>query len=115
MFSFPALLLSFLPLSYAAETVFGVFIFHRHGDRTAKSTPPANLTNLGYSEVLSSGTYYRNRYISSNAPLRLNGVSSDIVKQSQISASAPADVVLANSCAGMRTTAGEPRSTFLNF
>ena len=100
MFSIAALLLSILPLSYAAETVLGVFIFHRHGDRTAKSTPPANLTNLGYSEVLTSGTYYRNRYISSNAPLRLNGVSSDIVKQSQISASAPADVVLTNSCAG---------------
>lgn len=100
MLSTPALLLTLLPFSHAAETVLGLFIFHRHGDRTAKATPPSNLTNLGYSQVFTSGTYYRNRYVASNASLRIDGINSDIVKQSQISASAPVDAVLANSCAG---------------
>jgi hypothetical protein len=42
------------------ETVLGIYIFSRHGDRTAKATPPANLTDLGYEEVFTSGTYFRN-------------------------------------------------------
>ncbi len=86
-----------LPLSHAAETILGVYIVSRHGDRTAKSTPPANLTDLGYQEVFASGTYFRNRYISSNATSRIAGINSDIVKQSQITTSAPLDTVLMNS------------------
>ncbi|KAK4621344.1 Prostatic acid phosphatase [Fulvia fulva] len=82
------------------ETVLGVYMFHRHGDRTAKSTPPANLTDLGYSQVYTSGQYYRNRYIASNASLQINGINSDIVKQSQIAVSAPDDTVLQNSAMG---------------
>ena len=42
------------------EAVLGIYIFSRHGDRTAKATPPANLTDLGYEEVFTSGTYFRN-------------------------------------------------------
>ncbi|ETN44556.1 uncharacterized protein HMPREF1541_10226 [Cyphellophora europaea CBS 101466] len=87
-------------LTSAQETVLGVYIFSRHGDRTAKSTPPANLTDLGYSEVFTSGTYFRNRYISSDASSRIHGMNSDLVKQSQIIASAPADTVLQNSALG---------------
>lgn len=87
-------------LAYAEETVLGVYIFSRHGDRTAKSTPPANLTDLGYQEVFTSGTYFRNRYISSDADFRIHGMNSDLVKQSQIIASAPADTVLQNSAMG---------------
>ena len=45
-------------LTIAQETVLGVYIFSRHGDRTAKSTPPANLTDLGYEEVYTSGKHY---------------------------------------------------------
>lgn len=82
------------------ETVLGVYMFHRHGDRTAKSTPPANLTDLGYAEVYTSGQYYRNRYISSDATFKINGINSDLVKQSQIAISAPADTVLQNSAMG---------------
>lgn len=84
----------------AQETVLGVYIFSRHGDRTAKSTPPANLTDLGYEEVFTSGTYYRNRYIASGASQRIFGINSDLVKQSQITASAPVDTVLQNSAIG---------------
>lgn len=82
------------------ETVLGVYMFHRHGDRTAKSTPPANLTDLGYFEVYTSGQYYRNRYISSDATYKINGINSDVVKQSQIAISAPDDTVLQNSATG---------------
>ncbi|KAL8806965.1 MAG: hypothetical protein Q9182_000946 [Xanthomendoza sp. 2 TL-2023] len=90
-----------LPLTASAvETVLGVYIFSRHGDRTAKSTPPANLTDLGYSQIFTSGTYFRNRYIAPNATSRILGVNSDIVKQSQITASAPLDTVLMNSAQG---------------
>ena len=87
-------------LASADETVLGVYIFSRHGDRTAKSTPPANLTDLGYQEVFTSGTYFRNRYIASDADFRIHGINSDLVKQSQIVASAPADTVLQNSAMG---------------
>jgi len=87
-------------LTAAQETVLGVYIFSRHGDRTAKSTPPANLTDLGYEQVFTSGTYYRNRYISSDASQRIYGINSDVVKQSQLTASAPADTVLQNSALG---------------
>lgn len=98
---FSALLVFLLPLdTYAAETVLGVYLFSRHGDRTAKSTPPANLTDLGYRQIFTSGTYFRNRYIASTASSRIAGVNSDIVKQSQITASAPLDTVLMNSAQG---------------
>jgi hypothetical protein len=84
----------------ADETILGVYIFHRHGDRTAKINPPANLTDLGYQEVFTSGQYYRSRYIEQNAPRIIQGMSSDIVAVSQIAASAPADTVLQNSATG---------------
>lgn len=87
-------------LAQNSETVLGVYMFHRHGDRTAKSTPPANLTDLGYMQVYTSGQYYRNRYISSDASLKINGINSDLVKQSQIAVSAPDDTVLMNSATG---------------
>ena len=90
------ILCSLLPLtlSQASETVLGVYIFSRHGDRTSKSTPPANLTALGYQEIFTSGTYFRDRYIASDATSSIKGLSSDLVKLSQVSASAPWDSVL---------------------
>lgn len=87
-------------LASAQETVLGVYIFSRHGDRTAKATPPTNLTDLGYEEVFNSGTYFRNRYIASGAANKIFGVNSDLVKLSQITASAPVDTVLQPSAMG---------------
>jgi len=84
----------------SAETVLGVYILSRHGDRTAKSTPPSNLTDLGYEEVFTSGTYFRNRYIASGATNPIYGINTDIVKLSQITASAPVDTVLQPSALG---------------
>ncbi len=91
---------SLLSLTQAQETVLGVYIFHRHGDRTSKSTPPTSLTDLGYQQVWQSGNFYRNRYIDANSSSPIFGIASDIVKTSQLSVEAPVDVVLQNSAAG---------------
>jgi len=100
MFSQALLLACALPFATAVETVLGVYIFHRHGDRTAKSTPPANLTDLGFQEVYTAGQYFRDRYISSSATSRITGIESDVVKLSQLSVSAPVDNVLQTSAMG---------------
>ncbi|KAK4690145.1 hypothetical protein P7C71_g6579, partial [Lecanoromycetidae sp. Uapishka_2] len=89
-----------LPFSKAAETILGVYIFSRHGDRTSKATPPTVLTDLGYSEVFASGTWFRNQYIANGSTSQIYNIESDIVKQSQIVASAPLDDVLMPSCLG---------------
>lgn len=81
------------------ERVLGVYIFHRHGDRTAKSWPTVNLTALGADQVHNSGTFYRSRYISAGGDLHVAGLSSDVPLQAQLSISAPADAVLQNSAA----------------
>ncbi|KAI0025317.1 histidine phosphatase superfamily, partial [Xylariomycetidae sp. FL0641] len=85
-----------LPL-VEAETVLGVYIFSRHGDRTPKALAPANLTSLGAEQVYSSGNYYRNRYVASDASSPVFGLSSDIAVTLQMDVSAPADTVLQNS------------------
>lgn len=84
----------------AQETVLGVYVFSRHGDRTAKNTPPSNLTDLGYHEIFTSGTWFRNQYVADDAPRHIHGINADLVKQSQITASAPVDTVLQNSALG---------------
>ncbi|CAJ2513337.1 Uu.00g014560.m01.CDS01 [Anthostomella pinea] len=88
--------LAALPLAMS-ETVLGVYIFSRHGDRTPKALAPANLTSLGADEVYSSGNYYRSRYVDSNATSPIFGLSSDIAVAGQMTVTAPADAVLQNS------------------
>lgn len=87
---------TFIP-SISAETVLGAYIFSRHGDRTSKSTPPTYLTDLGYSQVYSTGQYYHDRYISSSSSSKVKGIDPNIVKPGQLTASAPQDEVLQNS------------------
>ena len=84
----------------AVETILGAYIFSRHGDRVSKATPPTVLTDLGYDQVYQRGDYFRNRYISSSATSQIMGMSADIVKYSQIVASAPLDTVLFPSALG---------------
>lgn len=91
--------LALLPLS-SAETILGAYVFHRHGDRTAKSTPPASLTDLGYVEVWERGSYYNSRYIASGSPTQILDIESEVVKLSQLAVSSPSDNVLQNSAAG---------------
>ncbi|KIW68400.1 hypothetical protein PV04_04351 [Phialophora macrospora] len=88
------LLASLASSTVSAETVLGAYIFSRHGDRTAKSTPPTALTDLGYQEIFTSGSYYRSRFVASDASRQIHGIAPDIVKLSQITASAPVDNVL---------------------
>lgn len=90
--------LALLALTDAAETLLGAYIFHRHGDRTPKSLPPTNLTSLGYSQVYSSGQYYRSRYLTGSS--KIYGLNTDLVKLSQLSVTAPVDNVIQNSAAG---------------
>jgi hypothetical protein len=90
-------LAALLPQLASAETVIGAFIFHRHGDRTAKAWNPVNLTALGADEVFTSGTYFRNRYVSSNASSPIHALSSDIAVLSQMSVTSPIDNVLQSS------------------
>lgn len=94
------LLSSLLPLIQAQETVLGVYIFHRHGDRTSKSFSPTSLTDLGYTQVYESGNFYRNRYVKTNASSPIYGLNPDLVKLSQLNVQAPVDPVLQPSAAG---------------
>jgi hypothetical protein len=94
------LLFSILPLIRAQETVLGVYIYHRHGDRSTKAYPPTHLTDLGYLEVFQSGNFYRGRYIDSNATNPIFGISPDLVQDSQMNIQSPADNVLQNSAQG---------------
>lgn len=91
------LALAMLPLASSADTLLAVYTFHRHGDRTDKSHPPTSLTSLGYTEVYNSGQYYRTRYVQRGASFPIAGMATDVVVQSQIQASAPADTVIQNS------------------
>ncbi|KAL6908676.1 phosphoglycerate mutase-like protein [Trichoderma evansii] len=81
----------------AAEQVLGVYIFHRHGDRTSKSWNPVSLTPLGADQVASSAEYFRQRYIDDKASLQIANISVDKVVLSQLAITAPVDNVLQSS------------------
>ncbi|KAF6843528.1 hypothetical protein CMUS01_02014 [Colletotrichum musicola] len=81
----------------AAETVLGIYVFHRHGDRTAKKWPPVRFTDLGASEVYTSGLHYGERYVRSNASAQIRALSSDDVRPEQLAVTSPTDVVLQSS------------------
>ncbi|PFH56854.1 hypothetical protein XA68_15849 [Ophiocordyceps unilateralis] len=74
------------------ERVLGVYIFHRHGDRSAKAWKPVNLTALGAVQVHSSGSFYRDRYVTGDG--RLAGLGTDVAVAGQLSVTAPRDAVL---------------------
>ena len=90
--------LSLLAAADAAETVLGAYIFHRHGDRTAKALAPTKLTTLGYEQVYRSGQYYNARYITGDS--KIQGISEETVSLSQLSVTSPVDNVLQSSAMG---------------
>ncbi|KAI0526127.1 putative histidine acid phosphatase [Xylaria bambusicola] len=94
-----AVLLSLAALPLAqAETVLGLYIFSRHGDRTPKALKPTNLTSLGAEQVYASGSWYRSQYVASDAETPLLSLSSNIVNLEQMAVTAPPmDNVLQNS------------------
>ena len=112
-------LFGMLPMAFSQrltnETVLGVYMLHRHGDRTPKITAPTNLTDLGYRQVYMSGEYYRSRYITSGAPYRISDINSDVVLQDQLQVSAPIDTVLQNSATAflqaLYPPVGSPKDT----
>lgn len=100
MFPPNLLLFCLVPLISAQESVLGVYIFHRHGDRTAKSWPPTALTDLGYNEVWQSGNFYRNRYIDTNGTSRILNINAKLVNNAQLNIQSPVDNVLQTSAQG---------------
>ena len=91
-----------LPLSYATDTIVGVYLVTRHGDRTSKEAPPTSLTPLGIQEAYDTGVYFRDRYVDDDDDddddTEIAGISVDAVNLGQIAPSAPAgDNVLQNS------------------
>jgi hypothetical protein len=84
----------------AQDTIYAVYIFHRHGDRTTKALPPTSLTILGHDEVISSGAFYNKRYVDAASPNHIAGLASTVVSNGQLTVSAPLDTVLQNSAFG---------------
>ncbi|KAL2826283.1 histidine phosphatase superfamily [Aspergillus cavernicola] len=70
--------------SVGAETILGVVVFTRNGDRTSKHYPGYTLTNLGFQQNLQVGSDYRDLYITPNAPKQILGISEDEYVSSQI-------------------------------
>lgn len=101
------LALAAFPAMGHTEKVHGVVIYTRHGDRQSFYVPVSShelltistgqskvykgyqVTRLGAEQVFNSGSFYRNRYIQSDAMYKINGISSDEYKPDQIWASAP--------------------------
>ncbi|KAI5458794.1 histidine phosphatase superfamily [Mariannaea sp. PMI_226] len=85
-----------LVVATAAETIHGVVIFSRHGDRTTKWYGAQALTSLGAEQNYQVGSSYRTRYLSADSPQRILGISEDKYVSSQIFASAPDQGILMN-------------------
>ncbi|KAL3479980.1 histidine phosphatase superfamily [Aspergillus californicus] len=80
----------------SAETILGVTIFSRHGDRTSKHYP-YTLTNLGAQQNYRVGSDYRALYLSPNSPKQILGISEDVYTPGQIFAQSPDQDVLSSS------------------
>ncbi|KAL3447641.1 histidine phosphatase superfamily [Aspergillus insuetus] len=90
------LLSSALLDSVSAETILGVTVYSRHGDRTSKHYKGYMLTNLGLQQNYQVGSDYRDLYIASSSPKQILGISEDKYVPAQIFASAPDESVLLN-------------------
>ncbi|KXJ88704.1 histidine phosphatase superfamily [Microdochium bolleyi] len=84
------------PAAVVGETVLGVTVFSRHGDRTSKHYPGYTLTNLGFKQNHQVGEAYRATYLAANSSKHILGVSEDKYVPAQLYASAPDQMVLLN-------------------
>jgi prostatic aicd phosphatase len=82
--------------SAAAETIHGVFVFSRHGDRTTKWYGSQQLTSLGAEQNFQVGSDYRARYLDSSSSQQILGISEDQYVRTQVFASAPNQPILLN-------------------
>lgn len=88
--------MALVPAAVLGETVLGVTVFSRHGDRTSKHYPGAALTNLGAQQNHQVGAVYRQTYLAAGAPKQILGISEDKYLPTQLYASAPDQPVLLN-------------------
>ena len=79
-----------------AETVRGVVVFSRHGDRSTKWYGSQQLTSLGAEQNFQVGSDYRDRYLLADSPHRIQGISEDEYVRTQMFASAPDQAILLN-------------------
>ncbi|KAJ1337203.1 lysosomal acid phosphatase [Microdochium nivale] len=84
------------PAAVVGETVLGVTVFSRHGDRTSKHYPGYALTNLGFQQNHQVGEAYREIYLAANSSKHILGISGDKYVPAQLYASAPDQAVLLN-------------------
>ncbi|KAK0753706.1 histidine phosphatase superfamily [Schizothecium vesticola] len=91
-----ATLLSLLAGTAVAETVHGVVVFTRHGDRTTKHYGAQSLTSLGATQNFQVGSDYRVRYLAAGSPHQIAGISESKYISSQIYATAPNSGILLN-------------------
>ncbi|EJD51819.1 phosphoglycerate mutase-like protein, partial [Auricularia subglabra TFB-10046 SS5] len=78
----------------AAETVLGVVVFQRHGDRTSKTFSPTHLTTLGLNQVYQSGLFYRSTYVEEGAPKQIHDIAPEAAAASQVYAATPDEATL---------------------
>ncbi|KAL0932471.1 histidine acid phosphatase [Colletotrichum truncatum] len=88
---------SWLASTAVAETVHGVVVFTRHGDRNTKHYGAQAITSVGAQQCFQVGSDYRGRYLESGSPHRILGISEDKYVSSQVYASAPDQSLLKNS------------------
>ncbi|KAK1830196.1 putative lysosomal acid phosphatase [Podospora conica] len=89
-------LLGLLAGTAVAETVHGVVVFTRHGDRTTKHYGAQSLTSLGATQNFQVGADYRARYLAAGSPHQIAGISESKYISSQIYATAPNSGILLN-------------------
>ncbi|KAH8683053.1 histidine phosphatase superfamily [Tricladium varicosporioides] len=77
-----------------AETIHGVALVNRHGDRTSKHYPDYQLTNLGYRQSFDAGSFFRSTYVANGAPKKILGMSPDAYVYTQLYAAAPDQQIL---------------------
>lgn len=78
------------------ETILGLTVFTRHGDRNSKTYSGYGLTSLGFQQNFQVGSVYRDIYLSSNSSKQILGISEDKYVPSQLYASAPSQKILSN-------------------
>ncbi|KAK4156099.1 histidine phosphatase superfamily [Chaetomidium leptoderma] len=83
-----------LAAAATAETIYGVVVFARHGDRTTKHFGSQVLTPLGAQQVFQVGSDYRARYLAADSPHRIRGISEVEYVPAQVYASAPDQSIL---------------------
>ncbi|KAF3933861.1 hypothetical protein ABW19_dt0202024 [Dactylella cylindrospora] len=83
-------------LPVLGETILGLTVFSRHGDRNSKHYSGYGLTELGFQQNFQVGSFYRDLYISSSSPKQILGIAEDKSVNSQLWASAPDQKILFN-------------------